>query len=83
MPTSIANKMTNKINQDDINKAVWNGCDDFLNHLSGDEGTLQSLHVSEFFLSHLSDDEAYSITGTNPNAFLSHLSGDEGSGSER
>ncbi|WAI87357.1 hypothetical protein SC65A3_00811 [Psychrobacter sp. SC65A.3] len=38
MPTSIANKMTNKINQDDINKAVWNGCDDFLSHLSGDEG---------------------------------------------
>ena len=49
--------MTNKINQDDINKAVWNDCDDFLNHLSGDEGTLQSLHVSEFFLSHLSGDE--------------------------
>ena len=65
--------MTNKINQDDINKAVWTDCDDFLNHLSGDEGTLQSLHVSEFFLSHLSGDEELKTTTLTTHKFLSHF----------
>ena len=44
--------MTNKINQDDINKAVWNGCDDFLSHLSGDEVHLETVLISHLFLSH-------------------------------
>ena len=52
MPTSIANKMTNKINQDDINKAVWNDCDDFLNHLSGDEELKTTTLTTHKFLSH-------------------------------
>ena len=36
MPASTANKMTNKINQDDINKAVWNACDTFRGVISAD-----------------------------------------------
>ena len=49
--------MTNKINQDDINKAVWNGCDDFLSHLSGDEDVELGVEMDTYFLSHLSGDE--------------------------
>ena len=58
MPTStinkdITNKTINKINQDDINKAVWNACDTFRGVISAD--TYKDFILTMLFLKYLSD----------------------------
>lgn len=52
MPASTANKMTNKINQDDINKAVWNACDTFRGVISADTYWISILWLRYLPVSH-------------------------------
>ena len=53
MPTSTTTKTINKINQDDINKAVWNACDTFRGVISAD--TYKDFILTMLFLKYLSD----------------------------
>ena len=53
MPTSATTKTINKINQDDINKAVWNACDTFRGVISAD--TYKDFILTMLFLKYLSD----------------------------
>ncbi len=53
MPASTVNQMTNKINQDDINKAVWNACDTFRGVISAD--TYKDFILTMLFLKYISD----------------------------
>lgn len=53
MPASTTHKMTNQINQDDINKAVWNACDTFRGVISAD--TYKDFILTMLFLKYLSD----------------------------
>ncbi|MGP5295925.1 type I restriction-modification system subunit M [Psychrobacter faecalis] len=52
MPTSAPNSI-NQINQDDINKAVWNACDTFRGVISAD--TYKDFILTMLFLKYLSD----------------------------
>ncbi|WP_218689896.1 type I restriction-modification system subunit M [Psychrobacter sp. BF1] len=62
--------MTNKINQDDINKAVWNACDTFRGVISAD--TYKDFILTMLFLKYISDvykDEYHKLVeqyGDNP-----------------
>ena len=52
MPASTTNNIS-KINQDDINKAVWNACDTFRGVISAD--TYKDFILTMLFLKYLSD----------------------------